>query len=82
MGGLFNDLKLNPFHFHSLDTFGYFITHSLNLQNEQIKEILNNPKIQYWLDRNKCHGFVYQAYPKSNFLNALYFKTNNSQYHI
>ena len=63
--GLSNDFKLNPLNFHSLDTFGSFIRHSLNLTKEQVKEIISHPQIQNWVDRNKCHGFVYQTYPKS-----------------
>ena len=63
--GLFTEFKLNPLNFHSLDTFGCFIRYSLNLTKEQVKEIISNPQIQVWIDRNKCHGFVYQTYPKS-----------------
>lgn len=66
IAGLFNDFKLNPFHFHSLETFGRFIQHSLNLKSEVVKEIISNPRIQYWIDKNRSHGFVYQTYPRSN----------------
>jgi hypothetical protein len=52
---------LNPFSFHSLDTFGQFIRNSLNLRSEIANEIIKDPRIQYWIDRNKCHGFVYQS---------------------
>jgi hypothetical protein len=65
LAGFFNDFKLNPLNFHSLDTFGCFIRYSLNLTKDQVKEIISNPQIQVWIDRNKCHGFVYQTYPKN-----------------
>lgn len=70
IAGLFNDFKLNPYNFHSLETFGRFIRYSLNLKSELVKEIISNPRIQYWIDKNRCHGFVYQTYPRSNFMSV------------
>ena len=63
--GLFNDLHLSSFHFHNTETFNIFLHYSLNLSPEVIKELTNDQKVQFWIDRNKPNGFIYQAYPKS-----------------
>jgi hypothetical protein len=64
MAGLYNDMKLNSIHFHNLETFNLFIRYSLNLNQDLIKELISNTKVQFWIDRNKSSGFIYQAYPK------------------
>jgi hypothetical protein len=64
MTGLYNDMKLNSIHFHNLETFNLFIRYSLNLNQDLIKELITNAKVQFWIDRNKSSGFIYQAYPK------------------
>ena len=43
-----------------MDTFGRFIRFSLNLSADTVADIVANPRIQYWIDKNKCHGLVYQ----------------------
>jgi hypothetical protein len=64
MAGLYNDMKLNSIHFHNLETFNLFIRYSLNLNQDLIKELITNTKVQFWIDRNKSSGFIYQACPK------------------
>ncbi len=60
---LFTDFKLSPY--HSLDTFGRFVHNSLNLKTDVVKEIVSNPRIQLWIDKIQCHGFVSQSMPRS-----------------
>jgi hypothetical protein len=64
-GNIFTDFRLNPFNFHNIDTFTHFARSALNITNELIKEIVSNSKIQFWMDRNKSTGFIYQTLPKS-----------------
>ena len=61
----FNDFKINWLHYHNMDTFSLFVSSALNLKPDIIKELVTNPKIQLWIERNKSNGFIYQAYPKS-----------------
>ena len=61
---LYNDMKLNPLNFHSLDTFGKFLRYRLNLEQNSVSHLLAHPKVHHWVDRNKTHGFVYQTVPK------------------
>ena len=63
---LFNQMKLDPLNFHSMETFSKFIRYRLNLKQDLVDQILTNPKVQYWIDRNKLHGFVYQTPPKQD----------------
>ena len=69
---MFNDFKLNPFHHQNMETFGRFIRQSLNLKNDLANDIISNPRIQFWVDRNRSHGFVYQTYPRSKETNSFF----------
>jgi Eukaryotic translation initiation factor 3 subunit G len=66
---LYSQMKLEPLNFHSTETFGKFIRFRLNL-------------MQYWIDRNKQHGFVYQTMPKVDeecFMNIYEILTQHEQ---
>ncbi len=60
---LYNQMKLDPKNFHSLETFEKFLSTTLDLSSDVTNEILKNQKVQYWIDRNRQNGFVYQTYP-------------------
>jgi hypothetical protein len=59
------EFRLNPFLMNGMDTFGRFMRYSLNLNIDTVIEMITNPRIQYWIDRAKSHGFVYQTNSKS-----------------
>ncbi len=60
---LFTDFKLSPY--HSLDTFGRFFQYSLNLKTDLVEEIISNPRIQLWIEKIQCYGFVTRSIIKS-----------------
>lgn len=59
-------MTLDPLNFHSTETFQKFIKYQLSLKQDLINQMLSNPKVQNWIDRNKLHGFVYQAVQKED----------------
>jgi hypothetical protein len=68
---LFNQAKLNPKNFHSSKTFENFLDSTLNLADDVAEQILSNQKVQYWIERNRQNGFVYQSFPINNQVGSL-----------